>query len=107
MTSNLSERDILALPMGGNDADAETIGQYLMLVAEKVFIDQEDFSGKRPFGNSSWIFEVYEALIQGGALEGALDENGYIEKCDTRDADAIIARLFRFLKFIDFSKLPS
>lgn len=106
MIEKLNERDILALPMPKNDARAETIGQYIMMVAGKLFAEQDEFSGKRPFGNSGWIFEVYEALIRGGVLEGSFDEDGYIEKCDTNAGDRIIAGLFKFLKEMDFSKLP-
>ena len=106
MTGKIAERDILALPMKANDASAETIGQFLMMVGAKVFLDQEDFSGKRPFGNSGWIYDVYEALIQGDALEGTLDEDGYVKECDSREAEAVVACLFDYLKSLDFSKLP-
>lgn len=106
MIKGIPERNILALPMGTNDADAQTIGQYIMLVGAEVFAEQEDFSGKRPFGNSGWIFEVYEALIEAGILEGKVDEDGYLEECDNDEGDAIISQLFEYLKNLDFSKLP-
>lgn len=106
MTTTMHERDILALPMGSNDADAETIGQFIMLIGAEVFTEQEDFSGKRPFGNSGWIFGVYESLIAGKVLDGSLDEDGYLEEYDNDAGDAIIARLFDYLKNLDFSKLP-
>lgn len=106
MIKNLHERDILALPMGENDADAATIGQYIMILGEMLFEERDDFSGKRPFGNSGWIYGVYEALVAGNALEGRLDEDGYLEDVDNDAADAIIARLFVYLKNLDFHKLP-
>jgi hypothetical protein len=106
MTENLTERDILALPMKTNDAGAETIGQFIMMVGAKVFLHQDGFSGKRPFGNSGWVYDVYEVLITSGVLEGTLDEDGYVEDCDSREAEAVVARLFDYLKALDFSKLP-
>lgn len=106
MINRIHERDILAMPMGENDAAAATIGQYIIILGAKVFEDQDDFSGKRPFGNSSWVFEVYEALIRCGVLAGEFDSDGYIQKCDPREADIIISQLFDYLKNIDFSKLP-
>lgn len=106
MINGIHERDILAMPMGENDAAAATIGQYIMILGAQVFEEQDDFSGKRPFGNSSWVFEVYEALIRCGVLAGEFDVDGYIQRCDTHEADAVISQLFGYLKDLDFSKLP-
>lgn len=53
---------ILAIPMRENDAEATNIRGYLVALAEQVWVEGEGFSGKRPFGNSDWHDEVYEAL---------------------------------------------
>lgn len=54
--------DVRGVPMGRNDAGAETIGQYLSRLLSRVWDEEEEFDGKRPFGNSGWQSEVYAAL---------------------------------------------
>lgn len=57
---------------------AETIGEYLQILLETLWLQNSSFDGKRPFGYSSWRYEVYEALIRAGLIDGALDDNGYV-----------------------------
>lgn len=84
---------ILATPMqGGNDAHAETIGQYLRQLLAALWRDEEMFSGKRPFGNSGWQYDVYGALIDAGYVEGELYEDGSVEDLDPYAADALVQK---------------
>lgn len=53
---------ILQTSMGENDADAETIGEYLIKLSATCWDEEDGFSGKRPFGNSGWVYELYTAL---------------------------------------------
>ena len=46
--------------------DSETIRQYLYQLLRSVWRENEEFSGKRPFGNSGWQYDVYKALVNGG-----------------------------------------
>ena len=66
--------NILDLPMDRNDAGAATVREYLVKLALQVWIEEEGFSSKRPFGNSGWQSEVYRAMIDGGAIEGDSDK---------------------------------
>lgn len=70
--------NILDLPLGGNDANANTIREYFRTMMVELWIRGESFSGKRPLGNSGWEYPVYEALVKAGLIEGQVDENGYI-----------------------------
>lgn len=81
---------ILALPMMENDSGADTIGGYLIALLSAVWTKKEGFSGKRPFGNSGWEYDIYRALIVGGTVDGKLDEDGFIETVDIKKADSII-----------------
>jgi hypothetical protein len=85
--------NILALPMPSyNDAEAKTIGEYLKKLLAEVWEREECFSGKRPFGNSGWKYEVYAALVIGKVVEGN-EENtpkNFVE-ADKIIADAISA----------------
>ncbi len=46
-----------------NDAGASTIREYLKSLLLRVWRDEENFSGKRPFGNSGWQYEVYKSIL--------------------------------------------
>lgn len=75
--------EILAIEMEDNDAGARTVREYLVLLARQCWMEGEGFSGKRPFGNSGWHYEVYGALMRAGAITGDFDEEGCINDCDT------------------------
>ena len=82
--------EIINAPMQENDADAKTVGEYLKKLLLTLWEEQEGFSGKRPFGNSGWDYELYTALIKCGAVDGFLDEDGYVESVDYCTADKTI-----------------
>jgi hypothetical protein len=83
--------EIFKLPMQpGNDADATTIGDYFKTLMIDLWEQGEGFSGKRPFGNSGWEYEVYWALGMAGLVEMSLDEDGFIQKLDTGTAHSVI-----------------
>lgn len=81
---------VLDCPMERNDADAATVREYLAALLREVWAQEEGFSGKRPFGNSSWKYDIYAALLKGGLLEGKLDEDGYVEELDREAGDAMV-----------------
>lgn len=83
-------QQILACPMGENDADAETVGDYLIQLLHLVWKKQEGFSGKKPFGNSGWDGELHRALWEADFLGGELDEDGYLGDYDDERADQLI-----------------
>lgn len=66
-----------------------TIRQYFKLLLSELWKRAEGFSGKRPFGDSTWQFDVYKALIKHG-FPGQLDEDGYVDKIDMKIADELI-----------------
>lgn len=81
---------ILKVPMLENDGEADTIHDYLKKLLTQLWADGESFSGKRPFGNSGWEYELYKALVMVGAVKGKLDGDGYIEDVDTTAANKLI-----------------
>lgn len=92
----MTENEVLALPMGENDAGAATVRDYLKALLSTLWDDGEGFSGKRPFGNSGWESELYAALVSAGAVEGTVDD-GYLEDCDTGAARALIREAIKAL----------
>lgn len=85
------EESVLALPMQPNDAQAATVREYLVALLTELWSEQEGFSGKRPFGNSGWNHDLYLPLLEAGMVDGALDEDGYIDQVDSDRADVLIA----------------
>jgi hypothetical protein len=84
-------RQVLGLELGRNDSGAPTVRGYLVALLAELWREGEGFSGKRPFGNSSWEYDLYAPLIKAGLVKGKLDEDGYIDEFDdTRQADALI-----------------
>lgn len=81
---------VLDCQMDQNDAGAANVREYLTELLRRVWVEGEGFSGKRPFGNSSWEFEVYTALVKAGLIEGKFDEDGYVEEMDTSEGDKLV-----------------
>lgn len=82
--------DILSIKMCRNDAGADTVRGYLKALLTELWREGEGFSGKRPFGNSGWEYELYVALITAGAVTGTLDEDGCVEECDDAACNKLI-----------------
>lgn len=76
---DMSMESVLKTPMGPNNAHAPTIRDYLMKLLITLWDKEEGFSGKRPFGNSGWKLEIYDALIQGQIENITAEEQ---EQCD-------------------------
>ncbi len=62
----LTGEDVLDLEMITNDAEAKTIRDYLKALVTRIWEEGEGFSGKRPFGNSGWEYELYGTLVTHG-----------------------------------------
>lgn len=80
--------------MDENDAEAKTIGEYLRNLLLAVWQEKEGFSGKRPFGNSSWEYELV-ALVKAGIKIGVIDEFGDVESVDEEQLDSLITNAIR------------
>lgn len=91
----MSEHDgiaVLNVPMDDADSGAKSIKQYLKLLLERVWQEEESFSGKRPFGNSGWSYDLYKPLVIAGMVEGEIID-GFLEILSDeskREADLLI-----------------
>jgi hypothetical protein len=85
--------NILDLAMEENDADAATIRDYLKELLVMVWEKDESFSGKRPFGNSGWKYDIYRTLATHKLIEAEIDEDGDvidIQRSEYTKADQLI-----------------
>lgn len=69
--------EALSVQLSGEFEDL-TVRDYLRVLLTTLWSEQEEFSGKRPFGNSGWEYDLYAPLIKAGHIEGSLDEDGYV-----------------------------
>lgn len=87
--SALSGTEVLDLPMQENDSKASTVRDYLKALLEELWQHGEGFSGKRPFGNSSWEYDLYEALGRAGLIHVTFDDD-YLDEIDVEKANLLI-----------------
>ncbi len=82
---------VLATPVDDMLASDETaLRDILATLLAKVWIEDEGFDGKRPFGNSGWKNDIVAAMVKAGVLDGLLDEWGDLDEVDYDAADALI-----------------
>lgn len=60
--------DILNCPLPQNDSGADTVRGYMVALLRAVFEHGEGFSGKRPFGNSGWEWDLRQAFLDAGLI---------------------------------------
>lgn len=89
------------LPLGENDSGAATLGGYLKELLWCVWEEGESFSGKRPFGNSGWDWDLAKPLLEVKYLRGKyyIDEDGYMDivEIDTDQYSKIIKDLINHM----------
>lgn len=71
------------------------LNDYLCKLLQTLWAESDEFSGKRPFGNSGWQYDVYASLIEVGIIQGKLDEDGYVLSFNTKEADKIMFDLIK------------
>lgn len=77
-----------------------TIKDYFHILLRTLWEEEEGFSGKRPFGNSGWKWDVYVVLIRAGVIDGELDEDGLVKAMsdiEMEKAEKLISRLIEHI----------
>lgn len=93
----MKAKDILLLPLGTNTVAARTIGEYLLQLSKRLWLDAEDFSAKRPFGMGDWQTPVHIALVKADIVSGTFDKDGSLETVDHVMADAQIMKCLSYV----------
>ena len=83
-------QEALLAPVRSDDVGNMTVKDYLVTLLVTLWDEKDGFSGKRPFGNSAWQFDLYGALVRAGLVSGSFDEFGYVEEVDDETCDKII-----------------
>jgi hypothetical protein len=80
-------------PFDSDAGDGLTMRQYLWTLLQTLWVEQEGFSGKRPFGNSGWDYDLFKALVVAGYVEGKLDADGFLDTFDKVIAEKLVTQL--------------
>lgn len=71
-----------------------TIREFLAIMLDKLWVETDCFSGKRPFGNSCWDFPVMAALGKAGAFPATVTKSEYEDEPDDVRYDVKVASQF-------------
>jgi hypothetical protein len=66
--TEVTGEDVLAVRIEEGDSGAATVREFFVKLAAEVWHEGEGFSGKRPFGNSGWEYEIFQALGSAGLI---------------------------------------
>jgi len=82
--------EVLDLKFYSNDLYKEvTIREYFYCLMKTFWEEQENFSGKRPLGNSDWTIDLVECLIENKLVKGK--KNKYDEwDFEWKDVDKFV-----------------
>jgi hypothetical protein len=75
--------------------DQLTVRDYLCELLVQLWNENDSFSGKAPWGNSGWEYELYKPLVKAGFIAGELDECGdlLVLGFDEKAAHAYVKKL--------------
>lgn len=95
--AKLTDEEILDFSFESEDLGKTTIRTYLWRLLETLWSEGEGFSGKRPFGNSGWEFDLYKGLVRAGAVKGAFEEENDYHLAEF-DKSAANKKIFALIK---------
>lgn len=94
----MTPNEMLDLRFDCDDLDGEvSIREYMKALLAKLFDEGESFSGKRPFGNSGWEYDIIAPLIRAGAVKGSLDDDGLVEAFNKDDFQLALGKMIAAL----------
>lgn len=99
----MTNKEILDLKFESTDLGKEiTIKDFFKELLTTLFKEGECFSGKRPFGNSGWDWDLKICLVKNGVIDGHNEiDTDYPEEedwdFDSKEADKKIFELIKEL----------
>lgn len=89
----MTNDEILDFHYEFQDCHAKNLREYFYRLLMTLWSEGEEFSGKRPFGNSVWEFDIYKALVAMDVIKGSFDEDGYLSYCDKQAGYELVEKL--------------
>ena len=97
----MTPKEILDLPLTdnleGQGLGEQTIRGYLINLLYTLWDDGEEFSGKRPLGDSGWQYDLIITLVRNRAIAGSVDDDGYTFNVNESAADIMIRDAIKHL----------
>lgn len=90
MSTPKTPQELLDLPLPDNDSGADTVRGYLVALLTELWREEDGFSGKRPFGNSGWPYDLYAPMVKAGFVNGQFDADDELIRTDTAEADDLV-----------------
>ncbi len=72
----MTKENALALRFVHDTIGSITVRDYLKLLLRALWMEQESFDAKRPFGDGGWEYDIYNPLVKSGFISGDLCETG-------------------------------
>lgn len=91
-------KEALEVRFDSDAGDDLSVREWLCDLLLTVWNEGESFSGKRPWGNSGWEYDIYTPLVKAGFIDGTVDEDGFADVKDVNLAAAFVSDLI-FLAF--------
>lgn len=86
-----SKKSALDVRIKESDAgDNISVRDYLYRLLCDLWIKEDSFNSKRPFGNSGWRHEVIGALAREGFIDANIDEDGYVDMTEEQENAAVL-----------------
>jgi len=81
------------------DGDEIRVKDYLKKLLQTLWDEQDSFSGKHPFGNSDWEYDLYVPLANAGFISTNRDSEGdlYFNSLQLKLAHAFVSDLILFV----------
>lgn len=89
--------EILDYPWEFDDVEASNIKEYLEALLLHLWEEGEGFSGKRPFGNSGWEYDIYHPLVVMKCVEGEISENDDLLSINEEQANDLVFNLIEHI----------
>lgn len=70
--------------------DAGTVREFFLNCMRDLWVEEEGFDGKRPYGNSGWTYDIAKSLVIAGIVDGKLDEDGYLDSVEDGWHDLVL-----------------
>ena len=94
----MTNKEILGLEFESTDlGETVTIKEFFKRLLTTLFEEGECFSGKRPFGNSGWDYDLCVCLAKNGIIEGKRSDNCGFTDWDYNSDDAY-AKILELIK---------
>ena len=96
----MTNKEILNLEFESSDLERIiTVREFFKELLTALFKEGECFSGKRPFGNSGWDYDLCVCLAQNEIISGTTSEYGGFTDWDydSKEANAKILELIKEL----------